>query len=144
MEDQLVSFETAKLAKEKGFDWECNSYYESSNYLVNQHLKENWNKFKLQSAPTQSLLQRFIRENRGVHIEVHRNASGYYWSMCMSDGGTDLGWSDISGSNDSGVWDSFENALENALQVQLSYDLPNDTKIIKHWGNYVEFALKSK
>lgn len=41
-------------------------------------------------------------------------------------------------------WDSFEGALENALQVQLSYDLPNDITIIKHWGNYVEFALKSK
>lgn len=61
--------------------------------------------------------------------------------MCKSDGGTDLDWSDISGPNDSGVWDSFEDALENALQIQLSYDLPNDTKIIKHWGNYVEFAL---
>ena len=95
-------------------------------------------------APTQSLLQKFIREKRGVHIEIHRNASGYYWSMCRADGGTDLGWSDHTGPNYGGVWDSFEDALENALQVQLSYDLPNDTKVIKHWGNYVEFALKSK
>ncbi len=150
MEEKLVSFSTAKLAKEKGFDISTNKYW------CNFYIDEPFNIWKLLpteelsisfmefAAPTQSLLQKFIREKRGVHIEIHRNASGYYWSMCKADGGTDLGWSDISGPNDSGVWDSFEGALENALQVQLSYDLPNDITIIKHWGNYVEFALKSK
>ena len=63
--------------------------------------------------------------------------------MCKSDGWTDLGWSDHTGTNLGGVWDKFEDALENALQIQLSYDLPNDIKTIKHWGNYVEFALKN-
>ncbi|HHX70959.1 MAG TPA: hypothetical protein GX708_23280 [Gallicola sp.] len=146
MEEQLISFETAKLAKEKGFDEVCSYLYENSKDIVyTTHKNSELNKhFDWYSAPTQSLLQKFIREKRGVHIEIHRNASGYYWSMCKEDGGTDLGWSDMSGPNYGGVWDSFEDALENALQVQLSYDLPNDTTIIKHWGNYVEFALKSK
>ena len=141
MKEQIISFETAVLAEEKGFNLKSDFYnWYGSDKILNQ-------KYDLSNtilAPTQSLLQKFIRETRGVHIEIHRNASGYYWSMCMSDGGTDLGWSNISGLNDSGVWDSFEDALENALQVQLSYDLPNDNTIIKHWGNYVEFALKSK
>jgi hypothetical protein len=156
MKETLISFETAKLAKEKEFDAEILNSYTNNGILLdidwdypihitNKQIKEStnscYNYYKGVIAPTQSLLQRFIRENRGIHIEIHRNASGYYWSMCKSDGGTDLGWSDISGPNDSGVWDSFEDALENALQIQLSYDLPNDTKIIKHWGNYVEFAL---
>ncbi len=132
MKEQLISFQLAKLAKEKGFDWR------------NIEILEVKSKSAFLDSTTQSLLQKFIRETRSVHIEIHRNASGYYWSMCKADGGTDLGWSDISGPNDSGVWDSFEGALENALQVQLSYDLPNDITIIKHWGNYVEFALKSK
>ena len=151
MKEQLITFDTAKLAKEKGFNYPTlysygaeeelsdmdGEYFEERNFNL---LKESeyWNV----STPTQSLLQKFIRENRRVHIEIHRNASGYYWSMCMEDGGTDLGWSNISGPNDGGVWDSFEDALENALQVQLSYNLPNNIKIIKHWGNYVEFALK--
>ncbi len=166
MEDTLISFKVAKLAKEKGFYLEKHilHFYTKPNskmFGIDEHGRsypiKNISK-KLYSigdhatlnienvlfAPTQSLLQKFIRETRGVHIEIHRNASGYYWSMCKADGGTDLGWSDISGPNAGGVWDSFEGALENALQVQLSYDLPNDITIIKHWGNYVEFALKSK
>ena len=145
MEEQLITFETAKLAKEKGFNWKVSLHYESNGNRFFDKVECNFNNVELIcSAPTQSLLQKFIRETRDVHIEIHRNASGYYWSMCKADGGTNLGWSDISGPNDSGVWDSFEGALENALQVQLSYDLPNDITIIKHWGNYVEFALKSK
>ena len=179
MKEQLISFETAKLAKEKGFGLGENDYimlptaYELNGNLYNNgeltgsvsrkyndnpnHLgADTINDFEASVfiidnsldefilAPTQSLLQKFIRETRGVHIEIHRNASGYYWSMCKADGGTDLGWSDHSGPNDGGAWESFEGALENALQVQLSSDLPNDTKVIKHWGNYVEFAFKSK
>lgn len=35
-------------------------------------------------------------------------------------------------------------AKENALQIQLSYDLPDNFTIIKHWGNYAEFALKNQ
>lgn len=151
MKEQLVSFQVAKLAKEKGFNWKVINYFKLStisNPLIEDECRpQNINSLQsnpIFSRPTQSLLQKFIRETRGVHIEIHRNASGYYWSMCKADGGTDLGWSDISGPNDGGVWNSFEGALDNALQVQLSYDLPNDMTIIKHWGNYVEFALRSK
>ena len=171
MKDSIVSFTVAKLAKEKGFPQDISSgwynrigsylgqtpmkedgtivHYCFDNYQPNDSVKvskEEYEECKSHkySAPTQSLLQKFIRENRGVHIEIHRNASGYYWSMCKSDGGTDLGWSNISGPNDGGVWDSFEDALENALQLQLSYDLPENTKVIKHWGNYVDFIWKSK
>lgn len=143
----LVTFKTDKLAKEKGFqniskvvksiqseyvDYKGDGigeyYYQDE--IIEEHV-----------TPTQSELQKFIREKRGVHIEIHRNASGYYWSMCKSDGGTDLGWSAEVGPNDSGVWGEFEEALEHALQVQLSFDLPDNTSVIKHWGNYVGTAL---
>ncbi|MGB0405066.1 MAG: hypothetical protein ACPGDB_02620 [Fusobacterium sp.] len=151
MKEPLISFETAKLAKEKGFWIPSYKCYDETGFL-NDTCNDEAVSFKYDYrtlpnkdkylAPTQSLLQKFIRETRGVHIEIHRNASGYYWSMCKADGGTNLGWSDHTGPNYGGVWDSFEGALENALQVQLSYDLPKGTKVIKHWGNYVEFAIK--
>tara|TARA_R110000796_G_scaffold118353_4_gene231976 strand:- start:1261 stop:1728 length:468 start_codon:yes stop_codon:yes gene_type:complete len=142
--DELITFETARLAKEKGFDWECRFLYHSElNWEEGKGVDYNWNSFDSFSAPTQTLLQRFIRETRGVHIEIHRNASGYYWGMCKSNGGTDLGWSDQSGPNHSGVWDSNEEALENAMFVQLSFDLPENTRMIGHWGNYVVNALKN-
>lgn len=141
MKEQLISLETAILAKEKKFyNAKCDNCYKygvlKSTKLHNMNTKNHY------LAPTQALLQKFIRETRGVHIEIRRNAFGYYWSMCKTDGGAYLGWSVTSGPNYNGAWDSFEGALENALQVQLSYDLPNDITIIKHWRNYVEFALE--
>ena len=144
--DKLVEFKTAKLAKEKGFYWIQSDdiwYYENGELDFSNHGYSVTIRSNEIAAPTQSLLQKFIREKRGVHIQIHRNGSGYYWSMCKEDGGTDLGWSDYKGPNAGGAWDKFEDALEDALFVQLSYDLPENTKVIKHWGNYVEFALKN-
>jgi len=70
MNEQLITFETAKLAKEKGFNLDCNSFYESSEYLVNQNKCDNWNQYNLQSAPTQSLLQKWLREHAEIEIYV--------------------------------------------------------------------------
>jgi len=141
MKDQLIKFETAKLAKEKGFL--CDLADCQWSYLNENGMSMQYDEKSCVLRPTQSLLQRFIREQRGVHIEIHRNGSGYYWSMCEEGGGTDLGWSDHKGPDLGGVWEKFEDALEDALVVQLSYDLPDNIKVIKHWGNYVEFAIKS-
>lgn len=152
----IVSFKVAKLAKGKGFNYNCYCGYDKNGEIYRPHYWEpscETNMIVLKEsdldedviclAPTQSELQKFIREKRGVHIEIHRNASGYYWSMCEEDGGTDLGWPDHKGPNLGGVWDKYEDSLEDALFIQLSYDLPDNTKVIKHWGNYVEFAIKS-
>lgn len=89
MKDELVSFETAKLAKEKGFDEPCSHYYvldfqnfkadgvlhktglpndyDSNNIL--QFVKRT-NQPHLSGAPTQSLLQRWLREEHEIFIEV--------------------------------------------------------------------------
>ena len=99
-------------------------------------------KHSLQVFLRLSIVQRFIRETRGVHIEIMRNASGYYWGMCMEDGGTNLGWSDRSGPNDGGVWDTFDGALQHACMIQLAYKLPKSLKVIKHWSNYADFAFE--
>ena len=147
MEEQLITLVTAKLLKERRFNVPVRDYwhptYEESNDLgIDDFNRDTWGE-GYYSLPTQSLLQKFIREQRGVHIEVRRNASGYFWEMCRSDGVTDLGWSDSSGPNAGGVWGTFEDALENAMFIQLSCDLPENTKVIGHWGNYVEYAIKT-
>ena len=144
MEDKLIEYSTAKLAKEKGFNVECKygytrlkelmtidrsqeSFFEGASRNYRNSELESYNKSYLEcnddeyvciyTAPAQSLLQKFIRETRGVHIEIHRNASGYYWSMCKADGGTDLGWSDKS--NKPNNFDTYEEALEKGLQEAL-------------------------
>ena len=74
MEEQLISFETAKLAKEKGFNISGINIYENENLLCDVEFK-NWNNGTLcLLAPTQSLLQKWLREKHQLFITV--NAKG--------------------------------------------------------------------
>lgn len=71
MEEQLVSFETAKLAKEKGF------YLQQDNFYTREGEAKEW--FDLQNynqledniwMPTQSLLQKWLREVHKINILI--------------------------------------------------------------------------
>ncbi len=99
MEDLLIQFETAKLAKEKGFGVQVYDFYyeESKNskpilttgleYNSDQNILWDWNlnggesgtltkvipypnsdKGIYTSAPTQSLLQKWLREIHNIHV----------------------------------------------------------------------------
>lgn len=97
MEEQLVSFQTAKLAKEKGFDVptlhkvHCSHFhqYEKEGQNANVPLRseflpkeENWNGKKhpdpnnskgtliglYLSLPTQTVLQRWLRKKYGIYV----------------------------------------------------------------------------
>ena len=75
IEEAYVSFETAKLAKEKEFDEEFENMHVWNNFkgeiledvsgynMKNSHLCKN-----SYSAPTQSLLARWLREKYNVHV----------------------------------------------------------------------------
>ena len=73
MEDQLITFETAKLAKEKGFTLNIIgshifNYYEDSGTLG--HI--SWGHLHLNNpaAVPQSILHRWIREQHKIEIDV--------------------------------------------------------------------------
>ena len=89
MEDVRVNFETAKLAKEKGFNISCDwkiapcvkeflfyqRYPNNSEYTYNPDedseaigYEERYN--RLVNQPTQSLLQKWMREKHGIFVEV--------------------------------------------------------------------------
>ena len=75
MEEQLISFETAKLAKEKGFNEKCIFHYLDSGELYaydsgNRSARINNN--SIIYTPTQSLLQKWIREVHNIDIWVER------------------------------------------------------------------------
>lgn len=65
MKDQLVSFEVAKLAKEKGFDWPTNQMY-SGIMRIPQPEPYNDTRWALYHdyclAPTQTTLQTWLRK----------------------------------------------------------------------------------
>lgn len=82
MEEQLVNFETAKLAKEAGFDWPVQNRYGKQGGL-NQDLQRrygqpiNFNDEYFQyeyrqytSAPTQRHLSMWLREKHSIYIET--------------------------------------------------------------------------
>lgn len=75
MEEQFVSFEIAKLAKEKGFDIiNCNGYYHLNKGYVNGFSYCNSDVYKQSPscllAPTQSLLQKWLREKHNINIVI--------------------------------------------------------------------------
>jgi hypothetical protein len=69
MTEQLIDFETAKLAKEKGFDLFTVYWYMTE--VTNRekgYRKDNWNFLRTRfSAPTQSLLQSWIQKKHGLY-----------------------------------------------------------------------------
>ena len=115
MEDTLISFETAKLAKEKEFTIPVYTYSCPQGLFTNSK-KCDWNNlhspYPHTSIPTQSLLQKWIREEHGIHIMIMPKMTpsnevkyyGYY-------GKRKLDWNY--------VFDTYEEALEHELQIKL-------------------------
>ena len=83
MEDTRVTFETAKLAKGKGFPQKTNRleipYYnykgefkgDVSDWRIRKYLRgEDTSDIEFVSAPTQSLLAKWLREKHGIDISI--------------------------------------------------------------------------
>lgn len=147
MEEELISFETAKLAKEKGFSNGTNGclvHYKTENkhhedgtsgpfgwkkdeitfdrsYIVNgrEDLGDlSNNSYDCYERPTQSLLQKWLRKKYDINIVVISNSKNQYF--------VDYKFSDQRVDNDydlillSGlVYNSYEEALEKGLQEAL-------------------------
>ncbi len=83
MKDQIISFETAKLAKEKGFWIEKSNVFildkfkGTSSYGVHEgqtyeQIKDIYFKrYDIFLFPTQSLLQKWLREKHNIQITIH-------------------------------------------------------------------------
>ena len=140
-----VSVELATLARQKGFKEEVHYFYNLRHGKLSEPTTLfDWSDVESVIAiPYQEQLQNWIRKNRGVNICIYPNASSWLWSMSTVDkngfGGTDLGFSEYSGNNLSGGWDTYEECLENALFVQLSLDVG---KYDSHYGNYAVNAVE--
>ena len=120
IKEQYVSFETAKLAKEKGFNELCNSDYckglinypHADNEYTNSQISEDGRI----SRPTQSLLARWLREKHNIHVEVGfgYNKKSKYRDYCYSISNL---IEDITPKNI--YYDTFEQAMESGLQQAL-------------------------
>ena len=102
MTEQRVTLDTAKLAKEKGFDIDscrCGGFPDC---------------ICTDKSPTQSLLQKWLREEKAIHIEIYCNASGWGWIL------TKLNGTSIKQLSDYKFLPDFDSALEIGLQEALN------------------------
>lgn len=127
MEEQLISFETAKLAKEKGFHIQdsligSNHYfYKSDGTLL---CGDNFAKQLMSHAPTQSLLQKWLRETHDIYVESYHDYDPkdkgfqFYTNWGFHNPDTikkkQSGWYDEYNN-----WKKYEDALEFGLQEGL-------------------------
>jgi len=89
MTDEIIKEETAKLAKKKGFNNGCSQLWGTYNGYDGLHYADNFNQFNGDnqfSAPTQTLLGRWIRKEYKIHIEVYCNASGFGYILTKLNG----------------------------------------------------------
>ena len=76
--EQIISLETAKLAKEKGFDWDnvcfCDREYmegfDEAHSCTAHPYHEGVEEKEVWKAPTQSLLQKWLREEKEIDIVI--------------------------------------------------------------------------
>ena len=132
MKDELIKFETAKLAKEKGFDFKCRNYYLLKENGINTHEGfdddywgdnriVNWNAnvvgikpfIGFVSASTQSLLQRWLRELHEIDLDSTTTFSKQYSFMCYQGQNP----KPLFITND---FETYELALESALLEALN------------------------
>ena len=96
MKEPLIEFKSAKLAKEKGFNWPTDNYYMGSGNAFSLSHSEDHNNPEITkekySRPTQSLLQKWIREVHNIEIFTkwfnRDNESGYFTMVFYKLDGT--------------------------------------------------------
>ena len=119
MTDDYVSFETARLLKEAGFDWPCEKWFELKDGTPIEWGADagcNWNVSEDDySRPTLSLAAKWLREVKNIHIQIY----------CTSN--SDWGYmADIIGDCDEALCEdsefpTYERAMEVALEEVLEW-----------------------
>lgn len=121
MTEELVTLETAKLLKEKGFNEYCENVIDNNGVLRKTLYRTNNDLPKVcYSRPTQTIVAKWLRETKNVHICIYNNACGYGYEISKADNGTHISNDLKDGPNNGGVWDTYEEALEAGIKEALS------------------------
>ena len=132
IQEQYVSFEVAKLLKEKGFDEECWYWYEEDGYFKDSnddygfqsnsdHISDDF----ICSAPTLQMVMKWLREVHAIHIELNWDKGNQLYNFNIWKPGKyqpeisslDL-WRIYKDDNYLGEW-NYEEACESAIKYCL-------------------------
>jgi hypothetical protein len=124
MERQVIGFDNAQLAKEKGFDVETldfyslrdRSFYQNKELIFHNHNDESFGPNRA-SAPSQSRLQKWLREKHNIHVLpiITDHPDGYIYSFDIKKGLTRVKLP----FNEKHYRDTYEYAMELGLQEAL-------------------------
>ena len=122
MNEPIISFQLAKLAKDKGFDWECiEAYIEDGSMWCEEEYGDLFghNVFGNYSAPSQSFLQKWLRDKYCLIVTPITDFVSWqvrvqypnldYYDVVFGDDGT----------GETAGFYSYEDALEFGLQKAL-------------------------
>ena len=115
LKEKLISFETAKLAKEKGFHISSRGEGMGKRIFINGELVNTIFSSKDHiHAPTQSLLQKWLREVHNVSIKI----DDYYTNSRVR---FDYNVCELGSQEDNpvGIFETYEEALETGLYQAL-------------------------
>ena len=88
MTEELVTLETAKLLKEKGFNEYCKYIINDKGLMMETIFRTSKDLPKLfYSCPIQSIAQKWLRETKNIHICVYNCACGYGYEISKADNG---------------------------------------------------------
>lgn len=90
IKEEYVSFETAKLLKEKGFDEECVCYYDAEGGFNSHTINTSFVNHEFSNyftAPSQQMAMRWLREDHGIFIQIDKEMGGtrYVASLWKED-----------------------------------------------------------
>ena len=118
MEDTIITFETAKLAKKKEFNEICQYYYEilDKPITLQKMSCSNAEGYKQPTAPTQSLLAKWLREEHNIIVLVdYEGIDGYYYKFySYKEGNKNY---DASDKNYKTYEEAYEIGLQEALKL---------------------------
>ena len=114
----FIPYEEALALRQLEFDEPCLSYYDKEKKLCRSLLEypiiNSKNGFhhshNIITAPLFSQAFRFFREKYNMLANVYSNASGFLFEWHDTIGGTHRHDSGFDGPNDSGCWDTYEDA----------------------------------
>lgn len=129
MEAHVMKLENNCVIVDEEYFNEIKKQSEFNQERINEIAEEKFLKYIAQnyntdvysvSAPTQSIAQKWLRETKNLHIEIYRSAVGYGYAIVKADNGTWQEDDDSRGTNDGGLWDTYEEALEAGIIKALS------------------------
>lgn len=129
--EEICTYEVCKVAKEKGFNVPTDRYYhiyddvieaQNSLEMTSDGCADFYNSLNQCrcAAPTQSLLQRWLREEKNIVVEIgwFSMEQKYYWSV-FDTTKDDMFASFIPPAKSMSRYDTWEQALECGLKYAL-------------------------